>query len=393
MITTVRSFLIGLSVSVVVLASFVAGALADRLFVLKPVDYFVGEFNSRSEAQNSPDKRVALDSLFTEENRDTVADIAESASPSVVTISAKQTERVVDPLGRRSFFGMPLQFREEEVQRDIGTGFVVNDQGFVVTNKHVVSQLNTQYTIIDATNTEYEVERIYRDPVNDLAILQVNGLDVSSLPLGDSDTLRVGEPAIAIGTALGEFRHTVTTGVISGLGRGITAGDGFSGQYESLEGVIQTDTAINPGNSGGPLLNSSGEVIGVNVAVTAGAENIGFALPINMVKASLDNFNQTGQFERPFLGIQYQVITEEAATANDVPRGAVIMEVVEGSSAQDAGLTQGDILLSIDGESITEESSILSIINKKRVGDTVSLEIWREGERSSLTATLKLLEE
>ncbi len=391
--TNVRSFLMGLSVSVVVLASFVAGAIADRIFVIKPLDALTHRVSESAISQNNGGERSPLSSLFSSGESVDVADIAEAASPSVVTVSAKRTERVVDPLGRRSFFGMPLQFREEEVQRDIGTGFVVNGQGFVVTNKHVVSQLNTEYTIIDATDTEYPVERIYRDPANDLAILQVGGLDVSGLPLGDSDELRVGEPAIAIGTALGEFRHTVTTGVISGLGRGITAGDAFGGQFESLEGVIQTDTAINPGNSGGPLLNSAGQVIGVNVAVTAGAENIGFALPINVVKASLDNFNQTGQFERPFLGIQYQTISEQAALLNEVPRGALIVEVVAGSSAESAGIQRGDILLSIDGEDITEESSILTIINQKRVGDSVEVEIWRNGEQLSLTATLTLLEE
>lgn len=159
---------------------------------------------------------------------------------------------------------------------------------------------------------------------------------------------------IAIGTALGQFRHTVTTGVISGLGRGIQAIDPGMGSAEEIDNVIQTDAAINPGNSGGPLLDRSGEVIGVNVAVSQGAQNIGFALPINVIKASIANFNDTGSFDRPYLGVSYRDISQEAALFNEVPQGAYVVSVVDGSSAAQAGLQAGDIITEFDGQSLKD---------------------------------------
>ncbi len=284
-------------------------------------------------------------------------------------------------------FDRPRQQITEQIQRDIGTGFVVDAQGKVVTNKHVVSDAQAEYLVVDKEGNEHKVEKIYRDPVNDLAIVQVAGLKKPALPLGDSDKIRVGESVIAIGTALGEYRHTVTTGVVSGLGRGITAGDGFS-QFEEIEGVIQTDAAINPGNSGGPLINAQGQVIGVNVAVSQSAENIGFALPINVIKASLENFNATGQFERPMLGIRYQSITERAALANEVPQGAYVAEVVENSTAAKVGIQPGDIITTINGSTL-KNTELAVILNKLKVGQVVTIEIWRDGEFKQLQATLQ----
>jgi S1-C subfamily serine protease len=220
-----------------------------------------------------------------------------------------------------------------------------------------------------------------------MAIVKAEGLNRPALPLGDSDTIRVGEAVIAIGTALGEFRHTVTTGVISGLGRGIVAGDGFS-SAEELENVIQTDAAINPGNSGGPLINALGKVIGVNVAVSQSAQNIGFAIPINVIKASLDNFNQTGQFSRPYLGVSYQMITERAALANEVPQGAYIAEVAPNSPAERIGLQPGDILVAIDDQKL-KDIELMAVLNSMRVGQTVRLEVWRAGETLTLTVPLE----
>ena len=296
------------------------------------------------------------------------------------------------PIFQNSGFGL-FNFQvptgeTEEVQQDIGTGFVVAEDGLVVTNKHVVADGQVEYLVIDSAGVEHQVTDIYRDPSNDLAILQVADLKAPPLDLGDSETLRVGETAIAIGTALGEFRHTVTTGVISGLGRGIQAGGPFFG-LETLEGVIQTDAAINPGNSGGPLLNAAGQVIGVNVAVSAGAENIGFAIPINVVKASLDNFNQTGQFERPFLGVRYQMISEEAALANEVPEGAYLSEVVPDSVAAQAGLESGDIITRLAGDELTADNDLATVINQQQVGEQIQIEYWRAGQRETVTVTLR----
>ena len=188
---------------------------------------------------------------------------------------------------------------------------------------------------------------------------------------------------------MGEFRHTVTTGVISGLGRGITAGSSFEGYVERLDDVIQTDAAINPGNSGGPLVNSAGQVIGINVAVAQGAQNIGFSIPINVVKEALSQFKQTGKFPaKPYLGVQYQMISQQAAVLNNVPQGAYVVSVIAGSPAESAGMKVNDIIKKFDGQELTEEDTLADAIKKKSPGEAIELEIWRDGETLKLTVTL-----
>lgn len=316
---TFTSFIWGFLTFCLIISSFFIGGLADRLFVLKPVDYLSKDLKKDLNLNNATSSANLNQAQILKPSEEQIINSSEKASKSVVTVAIKKKQRMIsmEDLFGFDFFGFQprrpsREVEEEEIQKDIGTGFVVAENGLVVTNKHVVSDLEAEYIVINANDEEFKVGKIYRDPTNDLAILNVEELNLSGLELGDSDELKVGQSVIAIGTALGEFRHTVTTGVISGLGRGIEAGDIF-GSREFLEGVIQTDAAINPGNSGGPLLNSKGEVIGVNVAVSANAQNIGFAIPINVVKASLDNFNKTGQFDRPLLGIRYQMITEKSA--------------------------------------------------------------------------------
>jgi serine protease Do len=178
--------------------------------------------------------------------------------------------------------------------------------------------------------------------------------------------------------------------VISGLGRGITAGDQFGGFVEELSNVIQTDAAINPGNSGGPLLNSAGQVIGVNTAV-AQAQNIGFAIPISIVKNTLDNFNQTGQFDRPFLGVRYRMLDKEMAQANSLPEGAYIVEVIRDSAAATAGLEVGDIVTEMNGVQVVEaQGGLAQLINSLKVGEKVVMTVNREGEELELEAEMKL---
>lgn len=384
--TTLKAIVLSLLFSTVIIAVFFLGALADRLFVIKPLDALVGR-----EGQPAAERQLSnpLRELLQPGEAISVADVAQVASDSVVTV-AIQRQQPIFRQGGFGFFNFQVPTGEtEQIQQDIGTGFVVTDDGLVVTNKHVVSDPQSEYLVVDKDGVEHQVTNIYRDPTNDLAILRVSELAAPPLVLGDSDQLRVGETAIAIGTALGEFRHTVTTGVISGLGRGIQASAGPFAGVETLEGVIQTDAAINPGNSGGPLMNALGEVVGVNVAVSAGAENIGFAIPINVVKASLDNFNETGQFERPFLGVRYQMISEEAALANEVPQGAYLLETVEGAVAAQAGLQSGDIVTRLAGEVLTTENDLATVINKLRVGERIEIEFWREGQRQTVTVTLR----
>jgi serine protease Do len=331
-----------------------------------------------------------------------ISQVVEAVGPSVVTISAEKNVLRpsgfnFDPFGFSSlfdqFYQQPSADDFETIEQDIGTGFVVlakeNNRLFIITNRHVVNDLNLKYLIYDFEDQVYDVSDIYRDPSNDLAILAAENLKLPALTLGDSDQIQIGESVIAIGTALGQFRNTVTSGIISGVGRGITASNIFGGQQENLDNIIQTDAAINPGNSGGPLINARGEVIGVSVATSAGADNIGFALPINIVKNSIKNFEATGEFDRAMLGVSYTLISERAALANEVPQGAYIQEVFENSNAEKAGLKIGDIIIKFDGQKITENETLAELLNQTQLGSEVELEIWRDGERQKLEIKLE----
>lgn len=319
-----------------------------------------------------------------------VIDVVKEQGPSVVTIAEKVS---VSQRNLFSPFGIPQELSEEDLEpQDIGTGFLVSSDGLIVTNKHVVSTSGVKYQVVTSDEKKYTVEKVYRDPFNDVAILKINpsenpGATLRPVEMGDSSQLQVGQFVIAIGTALGEFRNTVTTGVISGLGRGITAG-GYSSSVE-LDNVIQTDAAINPGNSGGPLLNASGQVVGVNTAIAASGQNIGFALPINVVKESMKNFNETGQFNRPYLGVAYRLISRDLAILNDLPEGAYIQRVAVDSAADKAGIERGDIITKLDNAKITKDNDIASIIAKKKVGDTIVVTIYRDGKTQDLKVTLQ----
>jgi serine protease Do len=325
-----------------------------------------------------------------------VVTVVQKATPSVVTVSMVQPVNQ-NPSGGMDFFGqffgMPVQptpNQNQNTTQDIGTGFIISADGLIVTNKHVVADTTAKYKVVIGKDQVLDVQNIYRDPVNDLAILKVNTTGLTPIVLGDSDKLKVGQTVIAIGTALGEFRSTVTRGVVSGLGRAITAGSPFQGS-ENLDNVIQTDAAINPGNSGGPLLNLSGEVIGVNAAVSQSGQNIGFALPINIVKISINNFKTTGEFDRPCLGVSYQMISKQAALLNDVPAGALVQSIVSGSSAEKAGIKAEDIITEIDGKKLIDAATtpLATYINNKKIGDTVDLKIFRAGKEIDLTVKLE----
>lgn len=318
--------------------------------------------------------------IVTEES--VVIDIVEKISPSVVTVGVEQKIVNFDPF---DFFARP-QSRQEE--QDIGSGFIVATDGLIVTNKHVVS-VPGKYKVITHDGKKYDVINIYRDPVNDIAIVKINAKGLKSVEMGNSSKIKVGQLVVAVGTPLGEFRGSVTQGIVSGIGRGITAGSVFEEFAEKLDDVIQTDAAINPGNSGGPLVNSGGQVIGVNTAVASNAENIGFALPINIIKESIKNFNQNGQFNRAYLGIAYKILSRDVAILNNVPQGAYIQDVVEGSPAEKAGILRGDIVTKIDNRKIEgKDSEVATIIASKKIGDIVTVIVWRDGKTLELKATL-----
>jgi len=381
----IRKFLVGIAFGIVIIVSILGGALSDRLFGYRVLDRFF--------PQKEASLRLPTESQRILKEESVVIDVAEKVSSSVVTIGISKTQAVLEMPewpNFEFFFGTPQPgTQEEKIEQDIASGFIISNDGLVVTNKHVVADTQAKYRVITKDDKTYEVQKIYRDPANDIAILKIEASGLKPVELGESSNLKVGQFVIAIGTALGEFRHTVTTGVISGLGRGITAGSPLEGYVEQLDNVIQTDAAINPGNSGGPLLNSVGQVIGVNVAVAAQGQNIGFALPINLVKESINNFNQTGQFSRPFLGVRYQIISKEAALMNEVPEGAYVAEIVSGSPAEKAGIKAGDIITHLDGQRLAEvEGGLATVIAKKKVGDSLSITLWREGEEIKVKATL-----
>ena len=372
-----RKYLIGAAGAVIVVAAVLGGAVGERMWG------FLDKYIPRNSSQLSVD---SSQKVLREES--VVIDVAEKVSPSVVTVRIKKTQIFRQPIF--DFFGQLGRTQERNIEQDIGTGFVIEDDGLIATNKHVVGDTDAKYEVVTKDGKTYEVEKIYRDPANDLAILKINATGLKMVEMGDSSKLKVGQFVVAIGTALGEFRHTVTTGVVSGLGRGITAGSAFEGFAERLDDVIQTDAAINPGNSGGPLLNSAGQVIGVNTAVSSEGQNIGFAIPINVIKEAIDNINKTGQFSRPFLGVKYRVLDLNTALKNDVPQGAYLEEVVADSPAEKAGLETGDIITKIAGQKIAgDDGSLAKIISGKKIGEKVEVEYWRDGDTKTVTVTLE----
>lgn len=342
--------------------------------------------------QNQQEGKIRI---ATEES--VVTDAVKNYGPSVVTV-AEELPQSVSPfeLGPFSFFGLPQEDAGlPNEPQNIGSGFIVSQEGLLVTNKHVVSDSNGKYFVITSNEKKYTVQRIYRDPFNDVALLKIDpaensGENLKAVVLGDSTKLQVGQFVIAIGTALGEFRNTVTTGVISGLSRGISTGNPYEGSAERLDNVIQTDAAINPGNSGGPLLNSKGEVIGVNTAVAQGGQNIGFALPINVIKDSLKNFNETGQFNRPYLGVAYKMISRDYAVLNNIAEGAYVQRVIADSPANKAGVIPGDIITKIDGEKIElGKNDLATVISKHKIGDVLVLTVVRGSKAQDIRLTLE----
>lgn len=308
------------------------------------------------------------------EEESAVTKAVQEASPAVVSIVEKS---VVFDL----FRGPRL------TESSIGTGFGL-EPNLIITNKHVVANGNAEYTVVTKDDQRFMVDEILRDPFNDLAIIRVAGAGLPTLKLADSDQIKVGQTAIAIGNALGRYTNTVTKGVISGIGRGITASSGLGQPSETLQNVLQTDAALNPGNSGGPLLNLQAEVVGVNVAIGQGTENIGFAIPSNYVKELLDNYKANGRIVRPYLGIKYVMITKSMSQENDLPEGAFVQEIAANSAADKAGIMANDIIVAIDDESVNEENLLASIIQTKKVGDQIKLKIYRKGKELELTATL-----
>lgn len=309
-------------------------------------------------------------------------DVAKRVSPSVVSITSERSTL--------NFFG---QIQQSESN---GTGFIVSEDGLIITNKHVVASSTAKYSVFTNEGKEYEAKIVATDPYFDIAFVKIEASGLTAVEFGDSDNLEIGQTAIAIGNALGQFDNTVTRGVISAVGRAIEAGDSMGRSQETLENMIQTDAAINPGNSGGPLVNIDGQVIGINTAVAGGAEGIGFAIPINVAKSAYDSVKKSGKIVRPMIGIRYVNITKDFAARNnlDTEHGALIyasgtdLAVVPGSPAAKVGLLQGDIITKIDDNEIRDGQSLITVLYKYQVGDEVRITYFREGQERNVTLTL-----
>lgn len=362
------------SLKKLIVALVVVGALGFLFYQLVSSGRLTFSMNPLPKLENPAQETRTL---IKEENA--VIQTVDESSPSVVAIGV--TQRVINPFDPSAL--------PRNRQSTIGTGFVASENGVIVTNRHVVSDLNANYTVVTKDGKKLEVEKIYRDPSLDLALVKTKETGLHALKIGDSGNLKVGQTVIAIGNALGKFSNTVTTGVVSGLGRTIGAGDPFGQQIEELDDLIQTDAAINPGNSGGPLLNSAGQVIGVNVAVSESAQNIGFAIPINSVKSIIDEFVSTGKISRAFLGVNYQIVTRDYAILNEIPQGAYIVEVVSGSPAAKAGIEQGDIITKIEGKPVDAQNFISEFIRSKKPGDKISIEVWKDNGDKGTTKTIE----
>lgn len=348
-------------------------------------------FHIPSVGTTSQSAQESTVEIITEESA--IIKAVEHALPSVVTVAIKKTVTKnvysIDPFN--PFAQLNIQPQEQKFEGNIGSGFVIDKNGVIITNKHVVADTDATYSVITNENKTYTIDKIIRDPLNDLAIIKITSKEpLNALKLADSNALKLGQLAIAIGTPLGEYKNTVTSGVVSGLGRGITTGSPYEGFVERLDNVIQTDAAISPGNSGGPLLNSSGHVIGLNTAVSQQGQNIGFAIPSNVIRELLSNYIASGgTISRPYLGVRYSIIDRDTALLNKVPAGALVRDVVKDSGADGVGIVIGDIITEIDGNAISKQDDIAKIIASHKVGDTLSVSVYRDKKIQKLQIKLK----
>jgi len=335
-----------------------------------------------------------------------ITKIIKKSLPAVVSIIATKSLREVEKeLPAEVFplmpFGMPdLQIPEEKInvrgmiEVGSGSGFIVDPTGIILTNKHVIADPEAEYEVLTSTGKKYRAEILARDPIDDVAILKIPAIKLPVLKLGNSDKVDLGESVLAIGNALGLFQNTVSKGIISGLLRSISPND-----EEQLRGLLQTDAAINPGNSGGPLLNFKGEVVGINAAIISGAQNIGFAIPINSAKKDLKDLQEFGKVRRPLLGIRYINIDKNLQEKLNLPVdfGAIIIgkkgtheSVLKGTPAHKAGLKENDIIVECNGQKINTTKTIQDILETMTVGDNMKVKILRNGK--SLEIDIKLSE-
>ncbi|PIR72172.1 MAG: hypothetical protein COU41_00855 [Candidatus Nealsonbacteria bacterium CG10_big_fil_rev_8_21_14_0_10_36_228] len=410
--------LIVLTILISSIFGFLSGAISGSYFYSEVKNYLTKLNIELPETEKIIEKETIREYLPQASQEEATIRVVKEVSPAVVSIIITKDVPVFEQYYINPFeeFGQPFfefevpQYRQEGTQKQEvggGTGFIVSEDGMILTNSHVVSDKEADYTVFTIDGKKYPAKVLARDTFRDLALIKIEPekivgekgeFTLKSFPaakLGDSDNLQIGQTVITIGNALGEFKNTVSAGVISGLGRRVTASGG--GVVETLEDVIQTDAAINQGNSGGPLLNLKGEVIGVNFAMVQQAENIGFAISINKAKKDIEQVKKFGKISFPFLGVRYVLINEEIQKENNLPvdYGAWVQKgeggepaIFPGSAAEKVGLEEGDIILEFNGEKITTENTLAKIIMEHDPGDKITLKILRQGKEKIFEVVL-----
>lgn len=412
-----------LAVLIIFLSSafgFLSGAISGSYFYLKTKNYLE---KLNIDLPSITEKKETVEEYTSQTSQEeAIIKAVKEISPAVVSIIISKDVPIIEeyfynPFEEfEEFFGSTPpevqipQYRQqgtEKIEIGGGTGVVVSKEGIILTNKHVVLEQDAEYTVFTNDGREFSAKVLARDPVQDLAVLKIEQekslndkgeFFLKTFPvakLGNSDNLQIGQTVIAIGNALGEFRNTVSVGVISGLGRTVTAAEG--GLIETLEDIIQTDAAINKGNSGGPLLNLKGEVIGINTAMAIGAQSIGFAIPINKAKRDIEQVKSLGKIVYPLLGVRYVLVNEKIQKEKNLPvdYGALILRGTGGESAispnsvaEKAGLKEEDIILEFNNEKITQDNSLAKIIIKYNPGDKVVLKILRGNQEKTIEVIL-----
>lgn len=400
------------ALSLILVVSIVSGLISGVIGGIAGSRYAKQLFPQSIPTGSLSDKNTNAPFVPVTTDEQATVNVVRLASDSVVSIIIKKDlDRFYQSTGRFPFdeffgFGFPFEFQQPgdkgrpkgKQQVGGGSGFVISSDGMILTNKHVVSDPDAEYTVITADGAEHQVKVLATDPVNDLAIMKIDAKDLSTLVLGDSSAIQIGQTVIAIGNTLGEYRNTVTRGVISGINRVVQASNG-SGSTEVIQEAIQTDAAINPGNSGGPLLDLSGTVIGINTAVNQEGQSIGFAIPINAAKRSVESVKKHGKIIRPWLGVRYAPVDIQVKEANklNVSYGALIVgnsvkkepAVIPGSPADKAGIKEGDIIMEINGVKINAARSLANEIAKYAPGDEVKLKISTKDKEREVKVKLE----
>lgn len=340
-----------------------------------------------------------------------IVEIAKKVCPAVITVIVSK-----DLPGAENFYSFPFGGKEfimpnpqsngkkgekiktQKTQIGGGSGFIISKDGYVFTSNHVVSDTSADYTVIISPKQKLPAKVLSRNPINDTAVLKIEGQNLPFIELADSNKIQLGEEVLAVGNALGEFTDTLSAGIVSGLSRFITAFGGVDHQMQNLRGLIQTDAAINPGNSGGPLVNMDGKAIGINTAMIMGAQNIGFAIPVNYAKKDLEEIKKYGKIIVPFLGVKYVLISKEMAQINKLPvnDGALVVRealgespVVKGSAADRAGIKEWDIITECNNEGITMKNPLAHILQKCKIGQETTLTVLRDGKKVNLKVKLE----